>query len=119
MESKTDIALTELNRTEWKDTKQIGVAVLTCRLYRQLPREVASISSAAASLMLIAAIICLISGELISIPCRPYMADAKSRIDMVSVHRVSFSVSAPISGRICDVVGWGGAQGERVRAVRH
>lgn len=82
----------------------------TCKLYRQLPREVASISSAAASLTLIAAIICFISGELISIPCRPYMAEAKSRIDIVSVHSVSFSVNAPMRGSTWRVKGMEGTR---------
>lgn len=65
----------------------------------QFPRDVASISSAAASLIPIAAISSFISVELTSMPCRPYMAEARSRMVIVSVHRVSFSVRAPTRGR--------------------
>lgn len=95
VEKKEQIKIQRKER-EWKRTERRHRH--TCRLYRQLPRDVASISSAAASLMLIAAIICFISEELISIPCRPYMAEAKSRTDIVSVHSVSFSVNAPMRG---------------------
>lgn len=32
-------------------------------------------------------------------PCKPYIAAARLRIDIVSVHKVNFSVRAPIKGK--------------------
>ena len=70
----------------------------TCKLYKQLPKDVASTSSAAANLEPTADTNCFTSWLELSKPCRPNIAAAKSRMEICSVQSVNFSARAPING---------------------